>query len=196
MSMRSLFSSKKINRFISGIILEFGPIFIFLFSFHHFHIYKATFILMITTIISTVITYTRDKRLPYVALYVAFLTTVFGYMTIEYHQPRFIQMRDTLYDATSALTLILGMMINVPFLKLAFNDILAMTDRAWTKMTYAWVFFFIVNAILNEYVRRTYTLSGWFNFKIGIACIASIFTFSMLYFLYESPQNTKDKNSV
>ncbi len=191
MSITSILSSKKFIRLVTGTLLEFGPIVVFLISFQYFHIYKATFILMITTIISTLITYKTQKRLPYLALYVALLTIIFGYMTIEYHQPKFIQMKDTLYDATSALTLIIGMIINVPFLKIAFNEVLPTTNRAWMKLTYVWTFFFILNAIANEYVRRTYSLQQWFDFKSVLVFVTLIFGCTVLYLFYENPETKK-----
>ena len=114
-----------------SILLEFGPVLVFLASFEDANIYESTVILMVATIISTLVTYRLQKRIPYMALYVAFITIIFGSMTIHHHQAKFIQMRDTLYDATCALTLLLGIVINVPFLKLVFHDVLPMTSRAW-----------------------------------------------------------------
>lgn len=178
--------SKKLIKhlFLAG-VLEFGPVFVFLVAFERFHIYKATIILMIATIISTVATFRIQKRLPYLALYVALLTSIFGYITLTLHQPKFIQIRDTLYDATLAGTLIIGLMINVSFLKLAFHKVLPMTMRAWTHLTYSWISFFIVIAIANEYVRRTMTLATWFDFKSIMVGVTIVFGASTLYFLYE-----------
>lgn len=185
MSNISKFSLATLKKLFIGGVLEFGPILIFLISFHYLHIYKATFILMIVTIVSTVVTYKIQKRLPYLALYVAFLTLIFGYMTITHKAPKFIQMRDTLYDVTSALTLLIGLMINVSFLKLAFHSVLPMTNRAWNKMTYLWIAFFISIAITNEYIRRTMTLVQWFDFKSLMVVITVMFGLITLYFVYE-----------
>ncbi|MFA5131816.1 MAG: septation protein IspZ [Candidatus Paceibacterota bacterium] len=185
MNKTSLFTKQTFKRLLVGTLLEFGPIFVFLLSFHHFRIYEATIVLMITTIISTVVTYKVQKRLPYLALYVAFLTMLFGYLTIAHHQPKFIQMRDTLYDVTCALTLLIGLMINVPFLKLAFHEVLPMTNRAWTRLTYTWITFFIFTAMGNEYVRRTMTLKEWFDFKSVVVILTALCGALALYFLYE-----------
>lgn len=185
MSAPSLFSATTFKRLMFGTFLEFGPILIFLGSFQHFHIYKATMLLMIATIISTVVTYRLQKRLPYLALYVAFLTIAFGYLTLAHREPKFIQMRDTLYDLTCAITLLIGLMINVPFLKHAFHQVIPMTLRAWHRLTYAWVAFFITIAVLNEYVRRTYSLHDWFDFKSVMVLVTVVFGFTALYLCYE-----------
>jgi len=144
--------------------------------------------LMIATIISTFATYIIQKRLPYIALYVAFLTIIFGYITITHQKPGFIQIRDTLYDASLALTLLIGLMINVPFLKHAFNKVLPMTTRAWNRLTYSWIAFFVVNGIANEFVRRTMDLHQWFQFKGIVIVITIVFGCVTLYFEYEKEE--------
>lgn len=185
MSTFSTLSIPTLKRLFIGIFLEFGPILIFLVTFQGHHIYRATTFLMIATIVSTIITHRLQKRLPYLALYVALLTIAFGYLTLMHREPRFIQMRDTLYDLTCAVTLLIGLMVNVPFLKLAFHEVIPMSDRAWHKLTYAWIAFFISIATLNEYVRRTYDLQTWFDFKSSVVFITVIFGFAALFFCYE-----------
>ena len=185
MSNKNLLTLKTIKNLFSDGLLEFGPIIIFLLSFKYLHIYKATMVLMVVTIISTVVTYKKQKRLPYLALYVAFLTSIFGYMTISLHQPRFIQMRDTLYDVTCALTLMIGLISNISFLSIAFNSVFPMTRRAWNKLTYAWILFFITNAFLNEFFRRAFSLKQWFEFKGIMVVITIIFGLTVIVLFYD-----------
>lgn len=188
MSNNNFLNIKNIKKLFYDGLLEFGPIIIFLLSFKYLHVYKATMILMVVTIISTVITYRKHKRLPYLALYVALLTSIFGYMTLSLHQPRFIQMRDTLYDVTCALTLIIGLVTNISFLSIAFNSVLSMTRRAWDKFTYAWILFFITNAFLNEFVRRSFTLKQWFEFKSMMVVVTIVFGLTLIALFYEKEE--------
>ncbi len=184
-----------LRRFLLGTLLEFGPIIIFLSTFAHFHIYKATTFLMIATIISTILTYRLQKRLPYLALYVALLTILFGYLTLMHREPRFIQMRDTLYDLTCAFTLICGLLFNVPFLKIAFEQVIPMSTKAWVKLTYAWIGYLLISASLNEYVRRTESLRTWFEFKGFMVIATTLFGFAALFFFYERT-SSKGNHSV
>lgn len=143
-------------------------------------------LLMVATIISTIITYRFQKRIPYLALYVAFITIVFGFLTLHFHKVKFIQMRDTLYDATCALTLLLGLRFNIRFLELAFERVIPMTQAAWEKLTYMWVAYFLAIALSNEVVRRFFTLEHWFVFKGCILILTSCFGFFSLYMSYEA----------
>lgn len=193
MTSSSLFSPVILKRLVAGIFLEFAPILIFLGTFPHFHIYRATMVLMIATIISTIATYRLQKRLPYLALYVALLTICFGYLTIAHHEPKFIQIRDTLYDITCAITLLIGAMINVQFLKIAFHEVIPMTNTAWRKLSYLWIAFFIINAFLNEFIRRSYGLHAWFDYKSIMLALTAIFGMVALYICYEKPAHTPHK---
>lgn len=177
-----------IKRLVLGVLLEFGPILIFLGSFGYLHIYKATMLLMVATIVSTILAYRLQKRLPYLALYLAFLTIAFGYLTLMHREPRFIQMRDTLYDLTCAVTLMVGIIINVNFLKLAFHDVVPMSVKAWHRLTYAWIGFFLLAAGANEFVRRTYELHIWFDFKSSMVLTTILFGCLSLYLSYEPHQ--------
>ena len=172
--------------------LEFGPVLLFLLSFGHVSIYESTTILMIATIISTIVTYRLQKRIPYLALYLAVITLIFGYMTLHFHKVKFIQMRDTLYDVTCALTLITGVIIKVPFLKLAFSEIISMTDRSWNKLTYLWIGYFIFIAMSNELARRFFSLHDWFTFKGWVVIVTCIFGLASLYLSYEEKIENKD----
>lgn len=180
-----MLSKKTIKHIIFSSFLEFGPVIIFLGSFPYLKIYESTLLLMIATIISTVATYQLQKRIPYLALYVAAITLIFGYMTLHFHEVKFIQMRDTLYDATCAITLIIGILINVPFLKLAFEEVIPMTNRAWNKLTHLWIGYFSLIAICNELVRRLFSLHDWFEFKGWIVVLTSIFGLLAIYISYE-----------
>lgn len=194
MSTSLFFHSHTAKRLFVGLLLEFGPILIFLASFERYHVFKATSLLMIATIVSTIVTYRLQKRIPYVALYVALITIAFGYLTLMHREPKFIQMRDTLYDLTCAFTLLVGLMVNVPVLKIAFHDIIPMAMRAWHRLTYAWIGYFFMIALLNEYVRRHFTLEEWFFFKSVMVVVTAVFGFTVLYFYYE--KETKPSRKV
>lgn len=188
---RTVFSKKMFAHIVSSSLLEFGPVLLFLASFKYLRIYESTMVLMVATIISTIVTYRVQKRIPYLALYVAFITIIFGFLTLHFHKVKFIQMRDSLYDATCALTLLLGLRFNVRFLEIAFDKVIPMTVRAWEKLTYFWVVYFILIATTNEVVRRFFTVGDWFMFKGSVLIITSFFGFFALYMCYEE----KQKNS-
>ncbi len=187
----SIFSKRLFRHIIFSSLLEFGPVILFLasFSIEGVNIYESTMFLMIATIVSTVVTYGLQKRIPYLALYVAIITLIFGYMTLHSHNIKFIQMRDTLYDVTCAITLSIGLFMNVSFLKLAFGEVVPMTNRAWDKLTHLWIGYFIIIATSNEIMRRLFTVEDWFFFKACIVIATTFFGLFSLYMSYEPKDN-------
>jgi intracellular septation protein A len=95
-------------------------------------------------------------------------------------------MRDSLYDATCALTLFLGIRFNISFLSLAFDRVLPMTARAWDKLTYLWITYFLIIAASNEIARRFLSIGDWLVFKGFILIMTSCFGFFSLYISYEA----------
>jgi intracellular septation protein len=189
MKIHPIFSKKIFFHIVSSSLLEFGPVLLFIVSFKYLRVYESTMLLMTATIISTIVTYRIQKRIPYLALYVALITIIFGVLTLHFHKVKFIQMRDTLYDATCALTLIIGLRIDVKFLALVFDNVLPMTDRAWDKLTYLWIGYFMLIAISNEVARNMLTVPHWFIFKGYILLLTSCFGFLSLYLCYEPRSN-------
>lgn len=189
MSIFKTIPQNVVRNFILNGFLEFGPVIIFLTAYDLFHIYKATLLLMIATIISTIISHRIQRRLPYAGLYIALLTTLFGYLTLWHHNPDFIQIRDTVYDAVNGSVLLVGLLFNSLLFKHAFHDVVPMTDRAWRKITYAWILLFFFAAALNEYVRHTYSLDAWVIFKTSMAIVMTSAGFIFFFMMYEKEEN-------
>ncbi|MEN9880997.1 MAG: hypothetical protein RLZZ308_180 [Candidatus Parcubacteria bacterium] len=190
----SIFSPKILQHIIFSTLLEFGPVLLFLASTEYVSVYESTVLLMVATIVSTIATYRFQKRIPYLALYVALITVLFGYMTLHSKDVKFIQMRDTLYDMTCALTLVVGMIYRVPFLKLAFHTIMPMTIRAWQKLTHLWIAYFLCIALANEVIRNFFSFSDWIFFKGIVIIFTCLFGLFSLYSSYE-PLETVDQKS-
>lgn len=182
---KKLFTREVLSKIFLGLFLDFGPVLIFLVTANYFSFYKATFVLMIATLLSTLITFWKHKRIPFFAVYITLLTLVFGFVTVSMQNPHFIQMRDTIYDLTLALTLVIGLLFNKILLKVALGAFIKIHDRTWFKLTYAWIAFFIVNSMANEYVRRSFDKDVWVDFKIDMMLITIVFAIATFLFFYE-----------
>ncbi|MBP6888527.1 MAG: septation protein IspZ [Candidatus Pacebacteria bacterium] len=181
----SFFSPRVLRHIIFSAFLEFGPVLLFLVSTEYLSIYESTALLMVSTIISTFITYRVQKRVPFLALYIALITTIFGYLTINSHELKFIQMRDTLYDMTCALTLVTGMIFRKQFLKFAFQEVFPLTNRAWDRLTHLWISYFLVTALANEIVRNFFDFYDWLFFKGVVIALTSVFGLFALFVSFE-----------
>ena len=175
--------------FFKNIFIEFGPIILFAVCFHIIGPFNATIILMLTTVISTFLIYRLEKRIPYITLYITFLTILFGYITLHKHNVNFLQIRDSVYDFTLAGTLLAGLIFNSLLLKIALTTYIQLKDKAWRFFTYLWIAFFFLNGLLNEFMRHNFTISTWLVYKVIMIGVTIIFTFIALQATLE--QNKK-----
>jgi intracellular septation protein len=66
-------------------------------------------------------------------------------------------------------------------LKLMLGEALKLSETGWRLLTWRWIAFFIVMAVLNEFVWRSFSETVWVNFKVfGILPITLLFGASQL----------------
>ena len=168
-------------RLLGKIFFEFIPIVAFLISFEIWHnFYRSTAILVGLTIIFTIYVVLKDKRIPYLALLICIETTLFGWLTIKFHNPNFLQIRDTLYDFVVGGGIVVSAYFKKPIIKKMFSHIFILDNETWIKLSYSWGFIFLIFGIFNEIVRRNFHPSVWVEYKTAIA----IFTVAYGTFLY------------
>ncbi len=174
--------AKTFRQVFIPLLIDFLPLLGFIYFAQEGKIYFATSVLMLLTIVTTLITYVREKRLPYITLYVSFITIFFGTASLHHRDIEFIQLRDTLYDLSLFLAFSIGLIFRVSVLKLSLHKVFSLTDRGWDIMTYGWCFFFLASAILNEYMRRFRSFEDWLLYK-EILVPVTVFTAMFLYAL-------------
>lgn len=157
--------SRTFRQVFFSLLVDFLPILGFIFVANKGKVYQATSVLMLLTIATTVYTYVKEKRLPYITLYVAFITIFFGSATLHRHNMTYLQLRDTLYDLSLFIVFSLGLLFRVSVLKLSLHKLFTLTDKSWNLMTKGWALFFLLCAVTNEYLRRAGTIEAWLNFK-------------------------------
>ncbi len=162
------------------LLIDFLPLLGFIYFAQDGKVYFATSVLMLLTIATTLVTYVKDKRLPYITLYVSFITIFFGLATLQQRNIEFVQIRDTLYDLSLFFAFVLGLIFRISVLKISLHKVFSLSDKGWDIMTYGWCFFFLCTAAMNEYMRRFYSFHDWLSYKEWLIPI-TIFTAFFLY---------------
>ena len=168
------------NKSLIKFITDFGPLIIF-FSFYYKsgkNLQIAIPPLVIATIISIIIVWILEKKIPFVPLLGGVLITFFGGLTIYFENPVFIYMKPTIINIIFAIALFFGKYFtNEPILKKILGKTMPLNNEGWNKLNSRWIFFFIFLAILNEFIWRTQSEEFWVNFKVwGMLPITIIFT--------------------
>lgn len=168
------------NKSLIKFITDFGPLIIF-FSFYYKsgkNLQIAIPPLVIATIISIIIVWILEKKIPFVPLLGGVLITFFGGLTIYFENPVFIYMKPTIINIIFAIALFFGKYFtSEPILKKILGKTMPLNNEGWNKLNSRWIFFFVFLAILNEFIWRTQSEEFWVNFKVwGMMPITIIFT--------------------
>ena len=168
------------NRSLIKLITDFGPLVVFFFVYYNSdkNLKIAIPPLIIATIISLIVFWVIEKKLPMVPLIGCFLISLFGGLTIYYNNPIFIYMKPTIINILFGLLLLFGRFFtNEPILKKILGKSIPINDNGWKLLSDRWMFFFFFLAILNEFIWRTQSEEFWVNFKVwGMLPITLVFT--------------------
>ena len=168
------------NKSLLKFITDFGPLLIFFFFYYDSNkdLKVAIPPFIIATIISLVVVWFLEKKIPMVPLLGGVLITFFGGLTIYFDNPVFIYIKPTIINLLFGLALLFGKYFtNEPILKKMLGKSIALTNEGWEILNKRWMLFFFALAILNELVWRTQSEEFWVNFKVwGLLPITFIFT--------------------
>ena len=168
------------NKSFLKFLTDFGPLVIFFFFYYNNDKSLSVAIppLIIATIISLIIVWIIEKKVPPMPLLSGILITFFGGLTIYFNDPIFIYIKPTIINIMFALTLFFGKyFVKEPILKKIMGKSVPLTDVGWEILNKRWMYFFFGLALLNELIWRTQTEEFWVNFKVwGMLPITIIFT--------------------
>ena len=170
------------NKTIIKFAADFGPLLIFfIIYFNNENDLKLAIPpFIIATLISLIIIYFLEKRIPMVPLVSGVLITFFGGLTLYFDNKIFFYMKPTIVNLLFAAVLFFGKFFTQkPLLKIFFQNAFDLEDIGWRKLSYRWIGFFIFVAALNEIVWRTQSEAFWVNFKVwGLLPISFLFALS------------------
>ena len=121
--------------------------------------------MMVSVLITLAVSYAMLRRIPIMPLVTAVILTIFGTLTLLYHDETLIKIKPTVLYILFAGALFFGQGFNKPMLKIMFDGAQHLTPEGWRKLTWRWAFFFLFLAALNELVWRTQTTEHWVTVK-------------------------------
>ena len=172
------------NRSIIKFIADFGPLLIFFIIYlkNDNNLKLAIPPFIIATLVSLVVVYFLEKKIPMVPLTSCVLISVFGGLTLYFDNKIFFYMKPTIINLLFAGVLFFGKYFTEkPLLKIFFQNSFNLEDIGWKYLTQRWIYFFIFLALLNEVIWRTQTEVFWVNFKVwGLLIISLVFAASQI----------------
>ena len=186
---------KEINPLLK-LALELGPLMVFFFANARGEwlagrfpalaafggpIFIATGLFMIATAIALAVSWWLTRSLPIMPLVSGVVVFVFGGLTLWLQDDVFIKMKPTIINTLFGAVLLGGLWFGRSLLGYVFDSAFSLDAEGWRKLTLRWGLFFLLLAILNEVVWRSFSTDTWVAFKVwGIMPITLAFTFSQM----------------
>jgi intracellular septation protein len=158
------------------LVLDIGPLVLFFAANARFGIYAATGAFMVAVLIALAVSYALARHVALMPVVTAIIVLIFGGLTIVLHNDLFIKLKPTIIYVLFGGTLLIGLLLDKPFLSIVFDQMFHLTDEGWRKLTWRWIIFFFALAVLNEIVWRSFSTDTWVSFKLfGVVPLTFLF---------------------
>lgn len=148
-------------------LIDFFPIALFVVAYKMADIYTATGVLMAATVLQTGLIYALDRKLQTLHKVTLVLVLLFGALTLLLHDERFIKWKPTVLYTSMAIALAAALWIwKKNFLQILLGTQLNLPTPVWSRLTAAWIAYFLFMAAINAYVAAYFSTEFWVNFKL------------------------------
>lgn len=165
---------------IVNVIAEFLPIAAFVFASEAISFRVGLRVLIVATILTFLLSVLIEKRLPKFGLFASGTILLFATLSMVFHNPFFIIIKDTLYYFGFGLALLVGLIRGHSPFEYFFKDFMAITAKGWKIISQRWMVFFFLLAIGNEIARHVLHPVDWTVYKLSILMVTWIFGFYQL----------------
>lgn len=171
-----------------AMLYDFVLVLLFFIAFKFYDIYVATIVAIVGALFQVVLTRMLHKRFDKKQLIVLFILTVFGGMTLYFHNPIFIKWKPTIVFWMFGVVFMLSQYIGKQTLIQrimghAFEGKHTVPVHVWKRLNLSWSFFFIILGTVNTFVAYNYSTNAWVNFKL-YGVLSALVGFGFLQAIY------------
>ncbi len=165
---------------IMKLLLEMGPLILFFVVNQYSDIFAATAGFMAATVVSLALSRWLYGRIPVMPLITGIFVLGMGGITLYLQDPVFIKMKPTITNTLFAVILLGCLPLRILIWQRLFGDVFALSDRGWFLFQLAWGLYFVLLAILNEIVWRSFSTDIWVAFKtFGLMPLTFLFMLAL-----------------
>lgn len=177
---------------------EIFPVLLFFIAFKYYDIYVATVVGIVTTLLQVILNRALFKKWDKKQLITLFVFSLFGGMTLYFHDPIFVKWKPTIvFWVFSAVILGSQLFTRRPLMQRLMENVLQGKGEVpmlvWKKLNIVWALFFASLGTINLYVAYYFSNDAWVNFKFyGIT--SALFILSVFQALYLMRFMTESKS--
>ena len=142
-----------------NVLSEMGPIFTMFVVNFKFGVEAGVWSLVGTTALALVASLIVLRRPPIMPFIAGAVTITFGALTLITGDPKWVQIKVTIFNALVAGLLLYGLMRGKFFFEFVFGKTFHYTAEGWYQLTRNVAIFFLITAIANEVVRLGFAKS-------------------------------------
>ena len=186
---------KRINPVLK-LFLELGPLLVFFFANARAEwlaeqypplaslgepIFIASAFFMTATAIALTISWIKLRSLPIMPILSAGIVFVFGALGFWLQDETFFKIKPTIINTMFGLILLGGLYFGKSFLGYVFDSAFKLDAEGWRILTMRWGLFFLIMAVVNEFIWRNFSTDFWIAFKVwGNMPLSIVFTLAQL----------------
>ena len=186
---------KHINPLLK-LVLELGPLLVFFFANARGAwiaervpfladiggpIFVGTACFMIATAIALSVSWALTRTLPIMPLLSGIIVLVFGALTLWLQDEIFIKVKPTIINTMFGVILLGGLFFKKSFLGYVFDSAFRLDAEGWRILTMRWGLYFLIMAVVNEFIWRNFSTDFWIAFKVwGNLPLSIVFTIMQL----------------
>jgi len=129
---------------------------------------KATWVLVIASMIALAVGFIIERRLAPMPLITGGFALVFGALTILTDDDLFVKLKLTVQNGLLAAVLLGSIPLNKSPFKALLGSAIQVTDQAWRKLTFRYGIYFLCVAVTNEVFRNPTAVTAiWSALNLG-----------------------------
>jgi intracellular septation protein len=161
--------------------VELGPLLVFFMGNWMKGIFWGTGLFVVAVVVSLIVSRLLFGRVPTMPLVSGFFVVMFGGLTLYLQDELFIKLKPTIVNALFAAILFGGLAMRRSLLQHLFGEEFRLSEEGWRKLTFRWACFFVLLAVLNEIVWRSFSNDAWVSFKVfGVLPLTLVFAVSQI----------------
>lgn len=165
-------------------VLEIVPVILFIITFYLKGMHYATIVIVVSSVVCIISAFLFRLKVAKLFWIVNFMIILFGTLSVLLKDPTYIKLKPTIVYLISASTVLISALIGKPILRKALSQVMEIKEiKIWRRNSYMVSTFFVMCALLNEYVRNNYDDAVWVKFKLfGFTGVT--LTFFALFMLF------------
>ena len=173
--------------------LEYFPLLAFFISYYLFDVYTATAVLIGASVLQLILLQILFKKIPRQNWVVFAVVTLFGALTLYFHDDNFIKLKPSIIYGIFALVLLGYQFIGQSIPKKFMGKEIDAPDAVWRNLTFGWAFTCAFAGALNFWIAFNLPLDTWVNFKVfGLTILTFIMFICSGVYLYKYMPNDDD----